>query len=500
MFIDSLYDTARRHPNRLALIADNRMWTYRRLADDVERTSRAMWASGLRPGDRVALHMPNRPELAIACLAGFRLGAIVVPVNNRFKTNEIEALFERVRPALYIGHDSFQSSVLPIAESVLPTDARVIVGSSTWSGRGCHWQSLFEDDATVADIAMPSPDAPALLLTTSSTTGQPKLVAHSLTSLTETAKRHAHLGIAMGDRLINFSPLVHASGICVSLSAYFTASSMIVLEKFDPDAALDAIEGYEGAWVGGQPFMFAELLARQRERPRDLSSLRFCISAGDICPAALQQEFPFTMGRPLHQTWGMTEFMSGPTFGKRSGRVIDIPGDMEIRLVDERGAAVVPGEIGELLVRCPSLALGYWTAPGRVEPLVQNGWFATGDVMKSVGSDELSFVGRRKFLIVRNGSNVDPAEVEQALKRHPAIRDAAVFGMPDPITGERVVAVFELSKGKLHSVIAEVISLASEHLADYKLPEQMGVVDRIPRNALGEIERKDLPNLLANLS
>lgn len=495
IFIDALYDTAKSHPNHLALIADNRLWNYRSLAEQIERTAQAMWAHGLRPGDKLALHMPNVPELVMACFAGLRLGAIVVPVNTRFKTIEIETLFARLRPALYVGHDSLEGFVSPIDESVLPTAARFIVSPSTWNGRGRHWNSLFDHDGSAPEIAMPSPNAPALLLTTSGTTGEPKLVAHSLASLTEIARRHAHLGIVTGDRMINFSPLVHASGIAVSVSAFSTASSMILLERFDADKVLDAIEAHQGAWLGGQPFMFAELLLRQQERPRDVSSLRFCFTAGDVCPATLQQEFPFAMGRPLHQTWGMTELMNGPIFGKRSGPVIEIPSDMEIQLVDPTGAPVVPGEPGELLVRCPALALGYWSASGSVEPLGENGWFATGDVMKPVGGNELWFVSRRKFLIVRNGSNIDPAEVEQALKQHPAVRDVAVFGIPDDLTGERVVAVFELPEGISHSVLAEAISLASQRLADYKLPEQMTIVDKIPRNALGKIDRKHLSGL-----
>jgi acyl-CoA synthetase (AMP-forming)/AMP-acid ligase II len=165
---------------------------------------------------------------------------------------------------------------------------------------------------------------------------------------------------------------------------------------------------------------------------------------------------------------------------------------MEIRLVDDRGAPVQAGEVGELLVRGPTITPGYWTGSGRIDDPKRDGWFPTGDLMRQDGRDELWFVARKKDLIVRGGSNISPVEVASVLRTHPAVRDVAVFGVPDEVLGQRVAALVQLANGAGADAVRDIAAAAKARLADYKVPERWKVVSEIPRNALGKVDRKAL--------
>jgi acyl-CoA synthetase (AMP-forming)/AMP-acid ligase II len=163
-----------------------------------------------------------------------------------------------------------------------------------------------------------------------------------------------------------------------------------------------------------------------------------------------------------------------------------------VRLVDDSGQTVPQGGVGEFLVRSPEVAAGYWIAPGIIENLAPDGWFHSGDLMQQDENDELWFVGRKKDLIIRGGSNVSPIEVERVLLSHPQVRDAAVFGLPDPVLGQRVAAVVQLQGNGGDATRDKILSTTKMQLADYKVPELLVIVDAVPRNPLGKIDRRAL--------
>ena len=496
--LDALLREAETRPNHVAFIADGTIWSYRRLATEIERTARAMAARGVRPGDRVALHMANVPEMAIACYACFRIGAIAAPLNNRFKTVELRSLLQRLQPALYLGQAHLYPQAAPVEPEILPAEARFVVGGAAGDDGARSWDRLFDHGDEALEPYHPATDVPALLLTTSGTTGQPKFVAHTPATLTAMADDgFARFGMETGDVMVISCPMVHASGLFTFLTAIHHGTPIVLLERFDADAVLDAIEAHRGSWILGLPFMFAAMLERQRVRPRRMESLRFCVTAGDVCPQALQLEFPFVFGRPLYSIWAMTEAAGTFAFGLRPGSVTRIPPGVAMRLVDSDGEPVPRGTAGELLVRGPNVSIGYWAGPGRIDPCGPGGWLATGDIMRQGDGDELWFVSRKKDLIIRGGSNIAPAEVEQVLKSHPGVREAAVIGVPDPRLGQRVAALVELAANADDAVLDDILARARPQLADYKLPETLRAVREIPKNALGKIDRKSLPALLA---
>jgi acyl-CoA synthetase (AMP-forming)/AMP-acid ligase II len=486
----TLYHYLETRRKKVAFYKGKDLWTYERLATEVERLARGLVARGLRKGDRVALHMANLPEFVIAYHACFRIGAIAAPLNIRFKTAELSPLLQRLRPALYIGQAALYEQVAPIESSVLRSNDRFVVDGPVADPRVQPWTSLLAETDSNPVRFTPDVDAPAVLLTTSGTTGQPKFVIHTLATLAKTAEAFEHFDFDSDQITALSCPMAHGSGLFTLLACIRFGVPFVLLERFDPEALLDAIERHDCTWLVGLPFMFGALLHHQRARARKVGSLRTCLVAGDVCPPRLQAQFPAFFGIPLRSTWAATEVCGSLTYGLQPGPVSRIVTGAQVRLVDDHRALVARGEVGELAVRGPHVTIGYWAGPGQITDAPQGGWFYTGDLMRQDEKGNLWFVSRKKHLIIRGGSNIAPVEIERVLMAHAAVRDVAVVGVPDPELGERVAGFVQLAD-EAHGVeVKEILAFATERLADYKVPETLEIVDEIPRNALGKIDRR----------
>jgi long-chain acyl-CoA synthetase len=274
--------------------------------------------------------------------------------------------------------------------------------------------------------------------------------------------------------------MVHGTGLFTFLISVNSGTPMVMVERFDPDAVLDRIELHECTWMLGLPFMYDALLEHQRKRPRKVSSLRRCICGGDVCPIQLQVDFEATFGAPLRNIWGATEVVGALRDGVQPGPVTRIASGAEVRLVDDEGRNVRRGEVGEFLVRGPYVTVGYWVGPDRIDDATRDAWYHSGDLMRQGEGDELWFVGRKKDIIIRGGSNISPVEVERVLLSHPLVRDAAVFGVADPVLGQRVAAVVQLSSGAGDAALGDIMKDTKQQLADYKPPERLWAVDAVP--------------------
>ena len=493
--LNALYHRADTHPEGIAYISGRNIWSYRRVAIAVEQVAQGLYARGVRPGDRVALHMFNISELVIAYFACFRIGAVAAPLNTRFKTAELRAVLKRLRPSVYVGQAQLYAQVAAIETDVLAVDARYVVGETVVGGRVQPWTNLLQDSAKSALPELPHPDSPAVLLCTSGTTGLPKFVTHTAATLTAATEACGRLELDSPQIAINCLPLVHSAGFFVTLACLRFGSIMVLVERFDADAVLTAIESYHGTWMLGLPVMFVELLRRQRSQPRLVDSLEFCAVAGDVCPAKVQESFPDVFGIPLRNVWGATEVAGSLIHGLKPGPVSRTAPGAEVRLVDDNGMQVSRGEVGEMLIRGPNVAIGYWVSPDRIDPATVGGWYATGDLMRQGEQDDLWFIARKKDLIIRGGSNIWPAEVERVLLDHPAVIDAAVVGVPDADLGERVVGFVCLAAGWSQYLVDDILASAKAQLADYKVPEYLEVLAEIPRNALGKVDRASLRSL-----
>src|SRR5258708_7465453 len=231
----------------------------------------------------------------------------------------------------------------------------------------------------------------------------------------------------------------------------------------------------------------------QRGRPRRVDSLKLCTVGGDVCHPAIQQEFADLFGQPLHSVWGMTESIGTLSVGQVPGAYAAAPDCTQ--LLDDDGNVVKDGAAGELVIRGSNLFKGYWRGPGEIDDGRTNGWFHTGDIMRKDDNGEYRYVARKKDLIINDGDNIAPAEVEAALLVHPAVAEAAVVGLPDVALGQRVVGFVVLhasSSVEPQDILCDVAT----RLADYKLPERLFVVEQIPRNGMG----KAIPPRLVQLA
>ena len=455
-----------KHAQETLFLSKNReIWTIKRLATQVDRLARGLIEQGVRKGDRVALHMANLPELVIAYHACFRVGAIAAPLNIRFKTAELRPLLERLRPALYIGQAALYSQVASIDSSILASNRRFVVDASFKDPWVQPWTRLFAEINGDPIRVAPDVDAPVVLLTTSGTTGQPKFVVHTLATLSKTAESIEHWDLGSDQISSLFCPMVHASGLFTMLACIRFGVPFVLHERFNPDAILDAIERYHCTWIVGLPFMFAALVHHQRACRRNVDSLRTCLVGGDVCPPQLQDQFSAVFGIPLRSLWAATEACGSLTYGLQPGPVSRVVPGAQVRLVDDHHVLVPRGEVGELVVRGPHVTIGYWAGPGQIKDPPKEGWFHTGDLMRQDEKGDLWFVSRKKQLIIRGGSNISPVEVERVLMDHPAVSDAAVVGVPDPVLGQRVAGFVQLADSAQSVDRNEILAFAA------KLPE-----------------------------
>jgi acyl-CoA synthetase (AMP-forming)/AMP-acid ligase II len=489
--IEALMQQAQFRPESTAFIFHEDVWTYRRLAHEAECVARGLAASGVKPGDRVVLHMMNRPEMLVAYYACFRLGAIAAPLRTAFKFSELAPMLQRLQPALYIGESGLYPNVAAVDAAILPRGKRFIVDDADAHGVQ-PWHILRQ--AVPAELPTPASYQPAVLLNTSGSTGQPKFVVHTpdtLAAMTDLSGKH--LGLSADDVIVSPLPLAHAAGLCCSLNFIRLGLPFILLQSADADIVLDNIERYRSTWMLGFPYQYAGLLEAQQARPRDVSSLRLCLTAADTCPVELQKRVTSVLGAPLYNLWGATEVVGQLTFGLQPGPVVRIVEGAQVRLVDENGADVAHGEVGELLIRGANVFTGYWNDPAATAQSLKAGWYHTGDLMRRGEGNELWFVSRKKDIIIRGGTNISPTEVEEALVAcHPAVQEAAAVGKPDPVLGQRVFGFVRLATGTKESVTAEILQNVAQRLASYKVPEGLRVLDALPRNALSKVDRRKL--------
>ncbi len=499
--IAALTHQAQTRPRSAAFVFHDEAWTYQRLATEAEQLARGLAARGVGTGDRVAIHLLNRPEMIVAYYACFQLGAIAAPLRTAFKFAELAPLLQRLRPALYIGEMGLYENVAPVDASILAPDQRFLV-DGTFEDHGVQpWQMLFDGAADQRLPVSPASYEPAVLINTSGTTGQPKFVIHTLSTLAETLDLMIkHWGFSDDDVMTEQLPMAHMSGLATFLAYIQFGIPFVLLEAFDADTMLDVIERHRCTCCIGFPAQYAALLESQWTRPRDLTSLRFCLTGADVCPTDLHERVTAIFGAPLYNIWAATEVVGSLTFGLQRGQVARIAKDARIRLVDDDGVDVPHGEAGELLIRGANVFAGYWNDPKATADSLRGGWYHTGDLMRRGEGDDIWFLSRKKDIIIRGGTNISPAEVEQALVTcHPAVEEAAVVGLPDAVLGQRVFGFVKLANGIRDTVRSEILRSVATRLASYKVPERLEVLDELPRTALSKVDRNLLQEMACRI-
>jgi long-chain acyl-CoA synthetase len=460
------------------------------LAGRARRVAGGFVALGVAPGDRVVVVMANCPEVGIAYAALWRAGAVPTPALFLLTEDELRHVVTDSGAAAVVTTPEF----LPKVQAAAPGLPIVVVGGEG----GIPWEQLEDaDELTVVDRAG---DDLAALLYTGGTTGRSKGVALTHASLDAAGKAAADMGRRPGlTSMLLPLPMAHAYGLLVSVAGLHVhePGTSYLLRWFDPAVWVQLVEEHRIQASALVPSMIQLLLAQPLEE-HDLSSL-VRISSG-AAPLArdvaleLERRIP---GMQIAEGYGCTEssalISTAPAYEQRMGSVgKPVPG-VEVRIELPDGGTAAAGEDGEICVCGSTLMQGYWGSPEATEFAIRDGWLHTGDVGHLDADGWLYVVDRIKDLIIRNGFNVYPRDVEDVLLAHPAVVAAAVVGRPDPQVGEEVVAFVQLATQVAE---ADLIAYAKEHLGAYKYPREVRVVDAIPLTSVMKTDRKALRALL----
>jgi long-chain acyl-CoA synthetase len=481
MHLGSLLETAAgAQPEKTVLLCDERTMSFRELDESSSDLARWLLDAGLEPQDRVLIQWSNSIEAVQLYFAVFKAGLIAVPVNTRLKPPEVA----------YIHQHS--EARLCFSEPLLADVARQ-------AGVTNPVTALPEVRHQTSALPAVDPETPAAILYTSGTTARPKGVVHTHRTLIASARLTVTAGrLEAGGRALLMTPLAHASGLlCSLLPAVCAGASIVLLRAFSPAAVLDAIERFRCTYFASLPALVQLIANEQEARPRRVDSMRAILVGGDSVPTPLFARVESLFSTPLFEGLGMTEavpiIVNSPA-AQRPGS-LGLPVEaVEVRIVDSEDRNVPDGESGEIVVRSPGNCIGYWKDADATDALLRGGWLHTGDIGRRDSDGYFWFKGRKKEIIVRGGSNISPQEVEEALYLHPAVAEAGVIGMPDPLYGERVIAFLSL-RPDAQAAEEEILEHMRQRLSDHKVPERLIFMSELPKGPTGKVHRRGLKEM-----
>ena len=520
---EMVLEVASRYPERAAIDFFARQLTYTELAEDMRRAAGALHQAGVRPGDRVALVMPNCPQHAVAVLGTMLLGAVVVEHNPLAPSGELEGEYARHGARVTIawskslekltflgrGHTTFSMELT----TALPTASRLALKlpikaarekrdqlSSPRPGWARSWTRAMRS-ATPWQGSCPSAmDDVALLIHTGGTTGVPKAAALTHANLMANVEESIawvpvlHEGAEVFYCIL---PLFHAFGFTIGFLAGLRLGATIAMfPKFDTAMVLAAQRRLPCTFFLGVPPMYERLLAAAESTNVDLSSIHFSLSGAMPLSASLADQWEQATGGLMIEGYGMTEaspiLLGSPLASSRARGALGIPfPSTQVKIVDpENPSHEVPeGEVGELIARGPQVFSGYWNQDDETaEVFTQDGWLRTGDLVQ-VRDGFIYMADRRKEMINSSGFNVYPSQVEEAVRSMPGVLDVAAVGVPAGESGEDVVAAVVLEAGA-SVTLNDLRKWAEKSLAHYALPRQIVVMTELPRSQLGKVMRK----------
>jgi len=491
------------NPDGLALISADTRWTWRTLDELSDRLAVSLLGLGLNPGDRVASLMPNRPELIVHYLACFKAGLVATPLNYRYMAPEIDHALAVSEARALLAHVERQEDL-----AVSRFARQLPLGTISYGGkRGADpaFDELVAGEALASPPPPPAPAAPAVIFFTSGSTGSPKGVTHTHETLGWMfATAAAGLELSHDDLLLAGSSVSHVGAFYVSFAALSVGAGVIVAKTFDGDELLPLLREDHPTVLSMLPSALFALTRDHGARHGDFASLRLCRAAGDTVAAELEREFTALSGFAIDEAYGLTEVglvtVSPPSGRIKPGSVGQVVPAVSLSIRNDDGEELPAGSEGRLWIKAPAATIGYWADPGATDAVFSNGWLDSGDVMRVDDEGYFSFCGRKKQIIVHDGSNICPQEVEGALLEHPCVASAAVIGIHDLVHGENVRAYLTFEPGAEHPTSQELIQFARARVG-YKAPEEIVVLGDMPLTATGKLDRTHLKRMAeANLA
>ncbi len=482
--------------------------SYAAFARRVRQAAHGLSRLGVGHGDKVALLLGNCPEFLTIFFACTALGAIAVPINPRLKAEEVQYILQNSDSVLLVIADALSPVITPALDGCPLLRHIVIVGDipELSIGLPAHpFASLYAAADHPVSAAV-GPDDIASIIYTSGTTGHPKgvLLSHG-NYLFDVWSYATACQISAADRLLCMLPLFHVNAQVASvLSALHQGGALILLEGFSPREFLPALARYRATSFSAVPTIYAILNNLPDAGQYDLSSLRVCICGAAPMPVEVFERFERMYRAFILEGYGLSEGTCVSTLNPLDGRPrkigsigVALPGQ-EVRIVDDQGQPVPSGVVGEIVIRGPNVMQGYYKNPEATAAAVRDGWLYTGDLGLCDADGYFFIVGRKKEMIIRGGENIYPKEIEEVLYRHPAVAEAAVVGLPDPIWGEQVAA-FIVPRPGVPAGAEAIIAYCREHLADFKCPQVVEFVESFPKTATGKIQKNRLVERYAGL-
>jgi long-chain acyl-CoA synthetase len=473
------------HGERSALVFGDRRWTYRELDAQASTLAGGLAGLGLKPGERVGLHLPNAPEFVLAYYAAHKAGLVPLSLNVTYASEEIQYIVQDAAASAVISADPWARN-LP-SRSALPS-VRHWLDAKELDGLGGRLRRAIERDR----------EELAAILYTSATTGRPKgvMLTHANVVSNAYATVH-HLRMTPEDRGLCALPLFHCFGQNFIMNALVAAGGLLVLqERFAADAFAEAVADHGVTLFYAVPTMYILFLAAGA-RP-DFSSVRLYFSAAATLPTDVERRWHEVYGRWIHQGYGLTECSPFASYNHehafKPGSVGTPIENVEMKIADEAGQELADGELGEILIKGPNVMKGYFGNPQATAEAIRNGWLHSGDIGYRDADGYYYIVDRVKDMINVSGFKIFPREVEEILFRHAAVKEAAVVGMPDPVRGETVRAYVVLKTGAT-ATADELRALCRSAVATYKVPETIEFIEALPKNPTGKVLKKELRRL-----
>jgi long-chain acyl-CoA synthetase len=484
-------------PEEVAIVSAEGAATWRELDDLTTRLAGSYRALGLRPGDRIASLMPNRVALVVHYIASFKAGLVVTPLNYRYAPPEIDHALEVSGASVLLAHAERSDD---LAASQLAAQLRLgVVSYGAPEPAGPSYESLVSASPAGIEHTATDPSAPAAIFFTSGSTGPAKGVTHTLETLRCMAASAVDaLELSAQDVFLPGSSMSHIGSFLWAFASLSVGARVVVARTFDAHEILPLLREHRPTALAMIPAALTALVRDHDVTPDDFSSLRFCRAGADKVSVELEDEFAALAGIPIDEGYGMTEVglaTVNPPSGviKRGSIGPPVPG-FSISIRDDDGAEVGAGTVGRVWMKSPSHTIGYWDNPGATAEIIRDGWLDSGDLVHADEDGYLWFFGRKKQIIVHDGSNISPLEVEGALAEHPSVALAGVVGIHDAVHGENVRAYVTIIEDADRPTSADLIAFARDRIG-YKAPEEVVFLDEMPLNPTGKVDRVGLKRL-----
>jgi len=490
--------TARRFPEKQAVVSEEGAFTYRELDERVNRLANALIDLGVSRGEKVAVFMPNSSRTIECYYGAHKCGAVVVPVNIRLSPKEVQYILDHSDARVLLYDKALEETVRAVRQERMRIEHWVVAGEPEPKG-ALEYEALVASGRPSEPLVPVDDDDVCYIAYTAGTTGRPKgaMITHKNAAMTAMIAV-ASFRIGPEDRYFVAPPIFHVAGFGAVNICFQVGATVLLKRTFDPKEILRFMASEKATLAVLVPVMWNLILKDPDLSRFDLRSLRLGLSGGAVLQTEIKRKvrevFPNCAG--IVDIFGQTE--AAPTCALLPEEADRKPGSVgrplphiEVRVVGDDGRKVRPGEVGEIQYRGPTTFLGYYKEPERTQEAFADGWFRSGDLVRTDEEGFVYVVDRRNDTIVSGGENVYPVEVERVLFEHPKIVEAAVVGIPHEKWGEAVHAFIVLKPGE--TLTAEELSEhCRKHLAGYKIPRSFDVVPELPRNAAGKVLRREL--------